>query len=387
MLPGLPRFTPGPLIPSPPSARMPTPPAYPVIPSASAKPAASLTRPPRRVWLAYSANTATVAPTSEHVANVEDKSLRPTVTIAAAVCGKCHTTAHHPTFDEWSESPHRHVTEEVAEELEAGTNANSCGECHSGDARFAMKIEGAAPSCRLPQGRTPRGAERPDLVIRHDPHERTGNAAAPAAGMDYQLRYPQITNPEPTNDITTITTNARYGICGQCHRDRGRDWTGTSRGSHHSIQSNVYIGEMPIKTGTALLVPNIRSAHRFVPEQCSTCHMHAEAFVSEEVPANTGHHFEPNTASCSAIGCHPDEADAIAVMDTLQAEVQTRLNNILTRLGDPATWDYPPDAGVGPADQATVPEARPSEGPLLGRTTSTTTAASAFTTPPTSAPC
>ena len=175
--------------------------------------------------------------------------------------------------------------------------------------------------------------------------------------MDYRLRYPQITNPEPTNDITTITTNARYGICGQCHRDRGRDWTGTSRGSHHSIQSNVYIGEMPIKTGTALLVPNIRSAHRFVPEQCSTCHMHAEAFVSEEVPANTGHHFEPNTASCSAIGCHPDEADAIAVMDTLQAEVQTRLDNILTRLGDPTTWDYPPDAGVGPADQKTVPDA------------------------------
>ena len=230
------------------------------------------------------------------------------MTIAAAVCGKCHTTAHHPTFDEWSESPHRHVTEEVAEELEAGTNANSCGECHSGDARFAMKIEALTIAAAFLKGVHPEEQNGQTCAICHDPHERTGNAAAPAAGMDYQLRYPQITNPEPTNDITTITTNARYGICGQCHRDRGRDWTGTSRGSHHSIQSNVYIGEMPIKTGTALLVPNIRSAHRFVPEQCSTCHMHAEDSSPKRcppTPATTSNPTQPPAAPSVATRTRP----------------------------------------------------------------------------------
>jgi hypothetical protein len=288
----------------------------------------------------------------EHVQNVSDETLRPVISIAADVCGKCHTGAHHPTMDEWSESGHAHVTESIAEELEEGTRANSCGECHSGDARFAMKIKGETIAADFLKGKHPEEQNGITCAMCHNPHARTGNAVTASGGKDYQLRYAQVTHPQPINETSTITNAERYNLCGQCHHDRGTVWTATSRGSHHSIQSNVYIGEMPVPTGTALLVPNIRSAHRFVPGQCSTCHMHSEAFVSEEEPANTGHHFEVNTGSCSAVGCHPDEADAVSVTQVLQAEVQAKLDNILARLGDPATWEY--STAGGPSDQKTV---------------------------------
>ncbi len=291
----------------------------------------------------------------DHVQNVEDKSLRPTVSIGADVCGRCHTDAHHPTVDEWAESGHGKVVEEIAEELNGGTRADSCGECHSGDARYATKILGDKIGADFLKGVPVEKLNGITCAICHDPHARTGNAAAPADGADYQLRYAEVTSPEPTNDITTITTASRYNLCGQCHHDRGAEWTAPKRGSHHSIQSNVYIGEMPIKAGMALLVPNTRSVHRFVPEQCSTCHMHRTA-AQGDTPADTGHKFELSTAGCSATGCHPNEADAIAVKNALQAEVQGKLDNILARLGDPTTWDYPPDAGVGPTDQTKVPE-------------------------------
>lgn len=293
----------------------------------------------------------------DHVQNVEDKSLRPVISISADVCGKCHTDAHHPTADEWAASGHAHIDEHVAEGFIDGQSgrATGCGECHSGDARFAMKIRGETISDDYLKGVAHDDLNAITCAICHDPHMRTGHAATASGGKDYQLRYAQAAHPEPTNDTATITDADRYNLCGQCHHDRGTVWTATSRGSHHSVQSNVYIGEMPIPAGTTPLVPNTRSAHRFVPGQCATCHMHSEAFVSEKEPANTGHHFQVNTAGCSGVGCHPNEADAIAVTQALQAEVQAKLDDIRARLGAPSTWEYSGTGGPKDQSDASVP--------------------------------
>ena len=123
-------------------------------------------------------------------------------------------------------------------------------------------------------------------------------------------------------------------------------WDATSRGPHHSLQANVYLGEMPVPDGVTLLVPNELSIHRFVPEQCSTCHMSHKAFVSDEDPAITGHTFEINTAGCVASGCHPSAESATTDLTNLQASVQTRLDAIAAALGDVSTWEY--TAGGGP---------------------------------------
>lgn len=282
----------------------------------------------------------------DHVQNVSDESLRPVVSISADVCGKCHKGSQHPNAEQWSESLHAKVTPDVAQELHDGLVATNCGMCHSGDVRFLTLIQGGTITDAALKDVPVENMNAVTCAICHSPHERTGHAAAPDTNRDYQLRYPEAVSPDPINDIPTITTAARYNLCGQCHHDRGREWTSTSRGPHRSVQSNIYIGEMPIKAGLQPLVPNTRSAHRFVTEQCSSCHMYRKPFESEEAPAISGHTFAVNTEGCaSAAGCHPDQADAVAVKDTLQAEVQASLDGIKARLGDPLTWEYSAEGG------------------------------------------
>lgn len=301
-------------------------------------------------------------PGRDHVNNVDVVSLRPPTNIAAAVCGKCHNGSHHPTFDEWSSSAHALVTEDTATSFAAGTSLSTCGVCHSGDYRKMALIEGVTPvPDDLLKGKTRAEMNAVTCVICHDPHARTGNAVPNNSGEDFQLRYPEVTSPTPSNTLAIIfpTVNAanpiaaRYNLCGQCHHSRDATWTKTTRGPHHSIQSNMYLGEMPLPDNDqTLLVPNIRSVHRFVPKQCATCHLSTEESEVEDVPSDSGHKFLPNLRACAAVGCHPTPEVAQADMTALQTQVQARLDSIAARLGDPATWQY--SAEGGPADQSTV---------------------------------
>jgi nitrate/TMAO reductase-like tetraheme cytochrome c subunit len=296
-------------------------------------------------------------PARDHVNNVDDPTKRPLKSIAASVCGQCHNGTHHPTFDEWSSSGHALVTEVVAEELEAGTNANNCGVCHSGDVRNAVVINGGTVPDNYLAGKTRDQMNAVTCVICHNPHQKTGNSAlSNTSGEDFQLRYPEVADPTPTNVIAATQDPTRFNACGQCHHTRSNaTWQTTSRPPHHSIQANMYVGEMPIPANTQPLVDNQRSVHRFVPAQCSTCHMHTEEFESEESPASSGHTFAIDTSGCSNVGCHGTEAAAVAAMQALQTEVQGDLDSIKSRL-DAAYpnngWEYTADGG--PSDQTTV---------------------------------
>lgn len=293
----------------------------------------------------------------DHTSNVSDENLRPPKDISAEICGQCHTGERHPNYDEWLQSGHALVTETPAEEFEAGTALNTCGRCHSGDFFYKAVLQSETVADDALMGVAREDQHAVECAICHNPHSRTGNAVNTDAGRDYQLRFPEVASPTPTNTIDATTDPARFNLCGQCHHDRGRTWETTSRQTHPSNQSNVYVGEMPLPddNSTPLVLSRV-SVHSFASQQCATCHMYRQDFQSAEAPAIAGHTFQVNNTACANVGCHPSTAAAIAAQATLQAEIQTRLDGILARLGDPATWEY--SANGGPSNQSTVSDGR-----------------------------
>ncbi len=297
-------------------------------------------------------------PAGQHVSNVEDVSLRPTVSIGSDVCGKCHGIDTYPQFLQWQVSAHAVVTDVPAQSFAAGQSLSTCGPCHSGDYRFQAYIAGNTPvPANLLQGVPPNQMNAVTCVICHDPHARTGNAVTPDDSRDFQLRYPEVANPAQSNSVATLTDPSQYNLCGQCHHTRNTVWTTTDRSPHHSVQSNIYLGDMPMPAGqeNTPLVPNTNSVHRFVPAQCPTCHFFREPSPSQFAPPIAGHNLVINTDACdSTTGCHPSPAAAQSDLDALQTEVQTRLDGIASRLRDISTWGY--SAEGGPSDQTTVPD-------------------------------
>lgn len=296
----------------------------------------------------------------DHVRDPLSDAVKPVVDISADVCGACHQGSHHPNFEQWSEALHGHVNETVTEDLlEGGPTVNNCGICHSGDVFYKINIRGETVPESAFAGLAPEDLTPISCAICHDPHARTGNAAAPDEGRDFQLRFRQVASPTPSNAIEDVTNPQRFNLCGQCHHDRGRTWTTTSRPPHHSNQANIYVGEMAIpdpETQEPLVLSRV-SVHSFAVEQCATCHMYRQDFQSEIAPAISGHNFNVNNAGCATSGCHPSSDAAFAAQVTLQTEVESRLNDILERLGDPALWEYTANGGPDEAGQTAITNA------------------------------
>ncbi len=284
-------------------------------------------------------------PGGEHAMNVSDESLRPPKNISATVCGKCHTGSHHPNFEQWQMSKHALVQESVAQSFANGTSLNNCGTCHSGDFRYMSIFEGVPLQDNYLMGKTREEMNGITCVICHMPHQKTGNAPFADAGRDYQLRFPEVRYPVASNTIEDATNPERFNICGQCHRSRGRVWTSTSRGPHHSIQANVYAGEMPVPADTQPLVLSVGSPHSLVREQCATCHMYRQDFMSEVAPAISGHNFTVSFEGCVDSGCHPSAANAESLKTVLENFVMAKLNSIKSRLD---TWATSPTGGNFP---------------------------------------
>jgi hypothetical protein len=213
-------------------------------------------------------------PAARHAANPDDPSVRPRAEIAATVCGGCHNDPRHPTYDEWTNSAHA----QVVEDMNPARRINSCGRCHSGSVRLAL-LEKTA----LPKGDADIGIV---CATCHDPHQTN---AYPA-----QLRNPIASTNDyfmPTNGTFASHYKTNINICAQCHNHAGASWTNTVSEPHHSPQYNMLLGTIgeldsglpPYQPGShALLITN----------QCVGCHMQTSAFVSETQPAVTGHSFK-----------------------------------------------------------------------------------------------
>ncbi len=305
----------------------------------------------------------------DHVANVSDETLRPKIDISASVCGQCHTGEHHPNFEDWQLSKHASVEPELIPRFAAGTSLDTCGKCHSGDYFYNVIIKGETYPNDSLVGLTGEQMNAITCAICHNPHARTGNAAAPDEGRDYQLRYKQVTYPAPSNSLADAQDPTRFNICGQCHHARDRVWTDSSREPHPSDQANVFFGEMPLPAAFPdPIVPNRVSVHLNAPEQCSTCHVARKPFEEGIAPAVSGHKFEVNFLGC--VSCHGTPEIAEAKLAGLEAELGWRLTLVeealdawsvrstafctsVTHTGP--CWEFTSEGGPNAAGQAKIP--------------------------------
>jgi hypothetical protein len=297
-------------------------------------------------------------PGGQHIANTEDVSLRPVITIAAEVCGGCHTDVHHPTYEEWREAGHSQVTEEnmftittnlvvdgvtnkVVDTTASVNRMYQCGVCHSGAVRRAVVNNydaGGDGSDAVAPTIHDANTFAQVCTACHDPHERSTNVLLTATGQPLldqagteipaqprQLRNPIssakfmsfFTSTSPTNFAAQYDPNIQ--MCGQCHNERGATWTGTGRPPHHSPQYNILIGQAvdprydtntlngePIHFNTSPAGHGDPYTARpdGNPYQCTACHNRAEEQPSP-TPANpnyTGHRFQVQKLACAE--CH-----------------------------------------------------------------------------------
>jgi hypothetical protein len=244
----------------------------------------------------------------------------PVIDTAAELCGGCHTDAHHPTYDEWTTSRHETASENA--------HNSSCNVCHSPVDNHGETEEHLSVEC----------------VACHEPHARTGNAEDPDGDQDYQLRFMQYVDRDPSFDLDVLLDRSNYGLCGQCHHTRGRTWDASSRGPHHSLQENMFRGEMPMPEGqeNTPLVPTTDHQH---PDsfRCERCHMYTAPYVSEDEPAITGHSWHVNYNAC--VTCHGDTPEeAQAEIEEYMEDIEAHLAALVVRMdnwaADHGPWGY-----------------------------------------------
>jgi hypothetical protein len=293
-------------------------------------------------------------PAAEHAANPGDPIVKPRADLASTICGGCHTSSHHPTYDEWKTSGHAIVTED----MNPTNRISSCGRCHSGSARLALLKDEP-----LPVGDANVAIE---CAVCHDPHQVTGNPA--------QLRNPLASTKDfflSTSDNFQAKYDPSINVCAQCHNHRGAAWTNSGRPPHHSPQYNILLGTVGELSGGA--PPNEPAAHAFLEHQCVSCHMQTKAFENEEHPAITGHSFKVETFEMCR-DCHPlPEMLVEFTMSAVSSQIQdvkaaldkwatTKAPAELTAKYGTRAWEYTvpgslSEGGPGPgsAEQALIP--------------------------------
>lgn len=134
----------------------------------------------------------------------------PALTIAAEVCGGCHSTTNRPTYLEWTNSPHAVLPSNFTNGASGAFNypiagpseMMSCGPCHSGAVRLAMlddynnRQAGITNYLTLPSGHDA-AAYGQTCAVCHDPHSASA--------------YIQSTNVVSTTNVYAWYTNIDGG--------------------------------------------------------------------------------------------------------------------------------------------------------------------------------
>lgn len=290
-------------------------------------------------------------PAGYHVGNEMDLTARPRVDIAAQVCGGCHTTEKHPTYDEWSTSGHGIVTEDMS----PTSRINSCGRCHSGSARLAM-VKGMSATT-IANTLTNDANVAITCAVCHDPHsQHVWTNAVNGLVSTNQLRYPKAsTNYFSLSTSATFTNRFDINVCAQCHNDRGASWTSSSRSPHHSPQYNVLLGTVGILAGSGTNIIDCATnshpgAHAGLPDsarysisgsyyltnQCVSCHMQPDP-----APAvSHSHRFTLDTYT-ACLQCHPTNPDQLVPLVMFPA-VSNRVYQLKRELDTWARTVAPP---------------------------------------------
>ncbi len=241
----------------------------------------------------------------------------PLVTHAAENCGQCHQGSHHPTYTDWEKSLHAVAKFTSRPEIFSWiASDSSCAGCHTAEG-FVQFIDQDALEPHV----DPPGAEGSDLTCSacHQPHD---------GSIDGQLRM----------DKTEL--------CSKCHNpEYNPDSPPEPDGSavHHST---AYMFEG--KGGYEYEGYEYESsAHTFaVGEKCVACHVFTKPYEEgpPEVPAYTGHTFEPVLESC--VECHSDFAVEDSTFDYrgVQSEIDSLMNVLHGKLEMASPEDSTSDA-------------------------------------------
>lgn len=250
---------------------------------------------------------------------------------SAASCAACHSGAHHPFAEEWSQTGHAGATREPDGTYVVDASS-SCGSCHEGRAALASwgvtanyVEKGAAGSANY-LGFT--------CSVCHDPH------GSPNSG---QLRF-AIDAPDPNNNL-----------CMKCHSRRYEPAANSSRGPH-APQGAVLFGTAGWWPAgydtTAVAATHANTAAN--PRLCAGCHVNSYSYTDTLTGAtvfSTGHLFaaipclDANGApvhdnscafnatarsfdGCVASGCHSSEATAASAFNSNRAVIAVLADQI-----------------------------------------------------------
>jgi predicted CXXCH cytochrome family protein len=195
---------------------------------------------------------------------------------SAENCGKCHSEAHHPYYEEWKESGHA-----LSANQSFIVNNPECVKCHVAQSFIAYAND---PDNYKPKILATGDDIQPlTCVACHDPHSNKNI---------HQLRFP-------------IEAGTKV-ICDQCHNAEIEDTVDINSEPHHTTSECLsgsknfgyqYPGEK---------YPN--SPHTYaVINRCVTCHVHASS-TPDPITGflSTGHTFNPKTSACAQANCHPN---------------------------------------------------------------------------------
>lgn len=225
-------------------------------------------------------------PSSEHVAKIfVDGTAPPRDAALAETCGECHQDEHHPFIEEWSESEHATSHSHPVPFLQSRfRNSPECSGCHTIQGFIQFVGTTAEDTTNLIPHVVPPGEDAKPLVCAacHDPHNKKHEAQLrlPAADLCVKCHNPE--DPEPGEDV------------------------------HHAT-SEMFAGEGAVEF-PGFTCRN-QSVHQILEpaksEKCVACHVFTTPFdegdpndPSDDIPANTGHTFEPRVEGCTQTGCH-----------------------------------------------------------------------------------
>jgi predicted CXXCH cytochrome family protein len=248
---------------------------------------------------------------------------RPLASIAAGPdlsygCGECHSGAHQPFVEQWSQSAHANIRSTGASPV---TNVN-CQSCHRGQnalVQLGVRSEYVERSAAAHQPIT--------CTVCHDPHDRTN---------PNQLRLPIDVYSEEGN------------LCMRCHQRRATPVTNTASGPHSP--------EGPLLLGVAgWFPPNLQFQPGEVvashgseanPRLCAGCHVNKyeirDQLTGEFQFRSTGHTFEAipcvdgqgvpsgshecglaqrSFLACATSGCHASQQIARSRLELVRDEI------------------------------------------------------------------
>jgi predicted CXXCH cytochrome family protein len=275
-------------------------------------------------------------------------------------CAECHTGAHTPFVEEWSQSRHSEI-------LPAEAGNASCVQCH--ETRGALKAWGVNVNY-AERDSTGAASYFPaaTCALCHDPHGSPNTA---------QLRYP------------INVANEEQNLCVKCHMRRIEPVPASSRGAQpHAPQGDVFYGIAGYRNPTYFVygddqVASTHASPTANPRQCAGCHV--VAFSKTDPLTNTqvfstGHTFRPipclvsgapvaanncgyttterSWKACTGSGCHASDAVAQSVFTSGRATLKSLSDVIWADVNGNESIDaYPTDTGYLARIKATQPTA------------------------------